>query len=86
MCRFYGWTHDYLCSMPFETALEYWEAITMLEAQELLEDLKVSEYPNMKANDKQKLSNMLQDKAYFKGEQKILKTTDLLKYASIING
>ena len=86
MCRFYGWTHDYIDSMTFETALEYWQAITMIEAQEFLQALKCSEYANMEAKDKQKLSNYLQDKAYFQEEQKVLKTTDIIKYESFING
>ena len=52
----------------------------MLEAQEMLQKLKISEYPNMEMKDKRKLTKTLENKAYFKQEVKVIKTSDIAKF------
>lgn len=36
LARFYGWTHDDIEGLDLDTLEEYWQGITMLEAQEQL--------------------------------------------------
>jgi len=48
LARFYGWTADYISSMGYVTALEYYTAITTIESQELQMNMQASAYPKMK--------------------------------------
>ena len=84
--RFYpSLSEDELELMPIDTAMMYWKGIDMLEAQETLLKLKISEYPNMELKDKKKLTKTLENKAYFKQEVKVIKTSDIAKFLGAYN-
>lgn len=78
--RFYGFLEPELDRMDIDTVMMYWKGIDMLEAQETLLGLKLSEYPNMEMKDKRKLTQSLEKKAYFKQEVKVIKTSDIAKF------
>ena len=86
IARFYGWSDEQISEMDFKDLLKYWRGITMIEAQDMLNQLKASDFPNMSKEERRKLNKMLVSKAYFKPEVKVLKTTDLVNYASAMNG
>lgn len=69
--------------------IEYlWQAITVIEAQEMLKDLTVARSPNYKKNDFNKLHKDLSKKAYpdtFKSDRRV-STTDLAKALGKMNG
>ena len=60
--------------MPESLAREYWLAIDMLEAQEMLLNLRVSDYPNGESKDRKRLIDQLMKKAYFEQEEKPMTT------------
>ena len=78
--RFYGFLEPELDQMCMDTIMLYWKGIDMLEAQETLLRLKISEYPNMEMKDKRKLTKTLEKQAYFKQEVKVIKTSDIAKF------
>lgn len=78
--RFYPFTELELDYMPMDKVMMYWKGIDMIEAQETLLNLKISEYPNMEMKDKRKLTKTLESKAYFKQEVKVIKTSDIAKF------
>lgn len=78
--RFYDLSENELEQMPLDRLMMYWKGIDMLEAQETLLRLKISEYPNMEMRDKKKLTRTLEKDAYFKQEVKVIKTSDISKF------
>lgn len=60
----YGWTDREIMSMPWESFLEYWKAITPIEAQKALADISVFNYSKMKKENRQKLDRKLRTDAY----------------------
>jgi len=54
--------------MPVNVFDEYYMAITTLEAQEMLVEMRLSDYPNMKKNDRSKLHRQMFKLAYPKTE------------------
>lgn len=84
--RYYGFLEPELNSMSMDMMMMYWKGIDMLESQETLLSLKISEYPNMELKDKRKLTKSLENKAYFKQEVKVIKTSDIAKFLGAYNG
>ena len=64
MARFYGWTHDYIDDLDHETVIRYYSAITVLDAQERLVDMNVSDYPKMGKESRKKFFKEMRKKAY----------------------
>ena len=64
IAQFYGWSHEYIEEMPFSVALEYYQAITVIEAQERLIDLKIADYPRMLKADRNELFKKFNKMAY----------------------
>ena len=44
----YGWTDEVINRMPYKTFLQYWIAITPIEAEMLLGQMNAAAYPHMK--------------------------------------
>lgn len=53
-----------LKALPTPEVEELWQAITLLEAQETLEKLKVGVYPKMKASAQRRLHSAVHKEAY----------------------
>ena len=66
--------------MPESLAREYWLAIDMLEAQEMLLKLRVSDYPNNEQRDRRKLNDELMEKAYFQEKEKLMTTKQVFAF------
>lgn len=47
MCKFYGWTNDYVESLDVHTFLEYWHAITVIEARANLVNINLLMMPHV---------------------------------------
>jgi hypothetical protein len=81
MANFYGWTNDQILDLDVDSFDEYWQSITIIEAQEMLKQFNVSDWPNMKQNNRESLHRRLFQDAYpdsFKEVRKI-ETSDLAK-------
>jgi len=51
----YGWTHEYITGLPISVFMDYWLAITPIEARTMLNDLNIVSFPHIaKKTDKQK--------------------------------
>jgi len=48
LCRFYGWTPDYVENMSAMKATEYLESAKNLSANEMLRDINVADMPHTK--------------------------------------
>jgi len=60
VARFYGWSHDYISSLPSKTLLKYLESIEILEAQEALVQMTLADFSrNYKQEDRKKLHRKL---------------------------
>lgn len=54
----------------------------MIEAQEILIQLNISDYPNMKSDSRGKFHRSISDKAYFQQDVKITTTTEAFNILS----
>lgn len=57
-------------SLPVDVAEEYWQAVTVLEAQEIIEQVKVVQVPYYKPQAFKKYASDLEKKAFPKGSVK----------------
>jgi len=48
LAQFYGWTHHYIEELDYGTALEYYEAITVIESRDRMVDMNIVDYPHLK--------------------------------------
>ena len=55
----------------------YWEAITMIEAQNLLMEMKVGDFPNMKKEDRGRLHRSLYKQAYPESAEQSVTTASI---------
>lgn len=55
IAHFYGWTDDYIMGCEYETIIEYYEAITVVDAQNRMVELSVSDYAGAKSETRKKL-------------------------------
>lgn len=81
MAYFYGWTHDQIEQLDVENFENYWGAIPIIEAQQLMKNLTASDWPHLKENSRESLHRQLYEQAYpdsFK-ETKQLATSDLAR-------
>lgn len=65
--------------MDYSEVQEYWEAIDMIEAQDLLHQVTVSCFPKYSKKDRSKLRKQLEEKAFFPETMKVTTTGDLMK-------
>lgn len=47
LCSFYGWTHHYVSSLDYSVAVNYYRAITHIEAEHNLVGMNIQDYPRM---------------------------------------
>jgi len=67
--------------MPYIEAVQYYEAITTIEAQEMLLDMTVVSYPKMKDRDRSKLHKDIHSKAYPEQEEKTISFAEFAQRA-----
>ena len=76
MYRFYGLHPDDALNMELDLFYTLWQSITVIEAQEILMQLKISDWPNMKDNDRQKFHRDLHRAAYPKTKESVTLTME----------
>lgn len=59
IANFYGWTDEQIMSCDYETIVEYYEAITVVDAQNRLVDLSVSDYASATKETRKKLHRQI---------------------------
>lgn len=64
MSFFYGWTNDQIEDLPIDLFENYWSAITVIEAQEMLKNLTIQDWTKMKNSSREKLHRQLHRDAY----------------------
>jgi len=69
--------------MDYEEFSMYYKAIDILEAQEILVQMKVSDYPTMKPESRSEFHHTISKTAYPK-ERKILTTKELAKKLGMV--
>lgn len=77
--KFYGWTLEYVKGLPIDEFNKAWDAITVIEAQDMLVKMSIAEYPNLDGKNKSARHKKIYKLAYpntFK-KRKVLSTKDL---------
>jgi len=64
MARFYGWTPADIDSLDIDTADRYWRAITVIEAQDILLQLRIADWPYLKKNPRSSFHRQMHKLAY----------------------
>jgi hypothetical protein len=79
VARFYGFSDADIEEMHLEDFINYSKAIEMLEAKEMLVNMKIMDYPKMKQEARKQLFQGVHKKAYpgAYSEQKALSTEDV---------
>lgn len=81
MAYFYSVPFSFIEELDVESFQKYWDAITIIEAQEMLNQITVADWPHMKKGSREKLHKGLYRKAYpsiFR-EQKQVSMDDLAR-------
>lgn len=63
MCRFYGWTLDYVLSLELDHFNYLWESITVIEAREMLNNIAVGDFAHIKQSSRDKIYKQLSSEA-----------------------
>ncbi len=72
--------------MDCADALDYYEAITVLEAQDALVTMNISDYPRMKKDDRSKFYREMRKRAYPQHLQKQMSFEDFAKKVGMLDG
>lgn len=83
LARFYGWTDYEILSMEYETVLEYYQAITVIDAEQQLNSIRCSSYPNMTKDAKDKTHRELKKLAE---PAHLQKEMDFDEFIGMMNG
>lgn len=75
MARFYGWTPDVIRQMKAEDFDVACRMIPEIRSAELLDEIAVSSYPNMKKSSQEKMHRNIHRTAYPTTESSIERTT-----------
>ena len=71
LARFYGFSHKEIQSMSYGLIMRYFQAITHLEAEEMLNQMTISSAPHMKTKDRRDLNNKL-DRLRFRSKENVM--------------
>lgn len=55
LAKTYGWTDAVINEMSYSAALDYYNAVTVLDAEDRLMDFQVAAYPHLQKNARSKL-------------------------------
>lgn len=57
--RFYGWSLEYIDELSYSDVLEFYEAVTVLQARDRLIDMNIMDYPRMKQESRRKFHRQI---------------------------
>ena len=77
MARFYGWTDAEISNLDFSIALEYYEAITVIDAETRIMDMQIESYPHMNESGRSKVYDSVRKQATKHQEEKVLSSEQL---------
>lgn len=83
---FYGWTHEEINRLAYKTAKEYYEAITVIEAQDNLVKMNITDYPSMGKSGRKSFYRQMRKKAYPEGFNRQMSIEDFAKKIGVKNG
>jgi hypothetical protein len=86
LARFYSWTHQYINSLDWDIALEYYCAIDVLESQETLNGISVSTFPHMKTDSRKDYHSKIMKRSKVKDFQTETSFEDFARQVGLING
>ncbi len=78
-----------VCEMPASIFNEFWESITVIEAQNMLTRMTVADYPHVKKEDRTKIHRKLYKLAHpdlFESEEKAISVSDIGKVLGRLTG
>lgn len=87
LARFYGWTPDVIDKLDSITCVTYWEAITVIDAQETLINMRVADHPTLKSSARTKFHRSIIKRAYpktFDPNEKQISTTEFAERLGVI--
>lgn len=64
LASFYGWRHEEILQLDYDVAIAYWQAITTIEAQEILIKMRLADWPNMKPTARERWHREVHRMAY----------------------
>lgn len=81
LCRFYGWSDDYILTLDFKTFNSYYECIQVIEARELLSQCNISMLPHVDKDYRSSYIKKLESMAYTvrKSVGKVLTNAEFIK-------
>lgn len=80
--KYYSFSEEELDTLSAERINGYWKAVTVIEAQDALLQLRISAYPHQKAANQKRFFDFLYKKAYPQvREKKALTVEDFMKIA-----
>lgn len=85
---FYGWTDAEIRGLDWDTSEGYWQSITQIEAQGLLLQARVAQFPWLKANGQRRTHREWYRLAYPKSQNTESLTTEELaeRLRAVMNG
>jgi len=63
VARFYSWSYFEIENIPYVEFLTFYKAIDNIEAQEMLMNMQISDYPQMNTNGRNKLHRKISNMA-----------------------
>lgn len=72
--------------MEYAVALDYYEAITVLEAQEALVAMNIQDYPRMKTEGRSRFYREMRKKAYPQHLQRQMSFEEFAKQVGMLDG
>ena len=64
MCYFYGWKLQDIYDLTIDQFESFWQAITPIEAQDMLTQFTILDWPNMKKEARQSLHRKIHKQAF----------------------
>jgi hypothetical protein len=62
--HYYGFSYKEVESMPYQTFLEFYDSIEVIEAKKALLSMKIASYPYMPTKDRNKMHRKMHEKAF----------------------
>jgi len=79
VCYHYGLSPKEVWKLKFKDVLQMSQIVDKIKAEEALLSLNISDYPNMKNEDRKKLFNSLKNKAYPDKTKDIIKGSEMAR-------
>lgn len=88
MVRFYGFSGTEIESMDLDSVESYWQAMSVISSNEMLLQLRASDFPHLKEKDRSKLWRSFEKQSIIKDDSEPELTTDAVRerLGKILNG